>query len=456
MSKEHDALLFGVKDIMTDTKAEVQILATLLHVKDSYYMVSDRLKEEMFYDLNHQLIFKGIKELAKKGTEIDQVTMHEIIIEKGYHKLPGAETLLSTMIQLPTDMVKAYMLEAHIEVMKQIYQRRQLHKIGGDVREKAMNGEAANEIITYLNTEIVDLNQVADEDFNAERTVMEAYEDTQKIDDTSFVKTGIIVLDEFIFGLQLTDLVILGGAASMGKTAFALRIFKNMIEAGECPAFFSLEMGKKQLITRLLAMDAEINLLSIRKKSLSMMQREKMEKTAKELSKKKFLIDDKTGDLYQILNKIRKYNIKYGTKVFVIDYLQLVNVTLGRNSSREREIATISRSLKQIARDLEVIIIALSQLSREVGKRTDTKPKLSDLRESGAIEQDADFVIFPYRPAYYENRDTSKIPFKERAEIIIAKGRGTGTKSLFVDFISQYTKYLNGNEPSPEDSEIPF
>jgi len=241
----------------------------------------------------------------------------------------------------------------------------------------------------------------------------------------------------------------------MGKTAFALRIFQNATEFGYHPVFFSLEMGANQLATRIIASESNIELNKIRTKSMSMNQRDKLREAAENLAKKKFVIDDKSGRLDQILNKIRKYHIKFGSKLFIIDYLQLASVNIGNKSNREQEISKITRSLKELAREKSIVIIALSQLNREVSKRGDKRPMLSDLRESGSIEQDADFVIFPYRPAYYEPE--KKPPFREDAKLIIAKGRSTGTATIDVQFIRFYTKYLNGPEDeAPDDSDIPF
>jgi replicative DNA helicase len=459
--REDEILMQGITNIMTDSVTEAQILATILTQKDSYYIIADKINEKMFYKLEHQLIYRSISDVANENKEIDTITILENAKTKGYFKIPGAQQLMVVLTSLPTDNVRSFMIEAHVQILQEVYQRRKLHMIASGVQSKCLDNNESNEIINYINNEIVDLTNINEEEFDPEKVVHQTMNDIENSDDKSFVKTGIQVLDDFIYGFQLTDFVVIGGAPSMGKTAFVIAIFLNMLLNKSHPAFFSLEMGKKQLITRLLAMLSEVSLSDIRKKAITQGQKEALRRKAHLLAKEKFLIDDKTGDLSQIINKIRKYNAKFGTKVFIIDYLQLVNIDLGKSSTREREIATISRSLKEVARTLEVIIIALSQLSREVGKRSDTRPKLSDLRESGAIEQDADFVIFPYRPAYYDNFET-KIPFKERAELIIAKGRGTGITGmaqddkLFIYFISSFTKYLNGDEQTQEDNTINF
>jgi replicative DNA helicase len=302
---------------------------------------------------------------------------------------------------------------------------------------------------------VVNLINLNDEEFDKTSAIKETIDNMQSSNLDDVIKSGIYKLDDFIFGFMLCDFIIVAGATSMGKTAFALRLFLNLIMQGMYPAFFSLEMSSQQLISRLLAMISNVGLSDIRRRSLTDSQWEKMHLAVATLEEQKFTIDDKSGNLNQISNKIRKYHIKYGTKVFFIDYIQLVKVNLGKRANREQEVATISRTLKELCRELKIIIISLSQLSREVSKRTNHRPMLSDLRESGAIEQDADFVLFPYRPAYYDTFET-QIPYIEDATLIIAKGRGTGLKDIDMKFISTRTNYLNGEPNEDENEDTPF
>jgi replicative DNA helicase len=458
IDEEHEIYLHGMLESIRDEAAERKVLGTILTRKDSYYPHADQLFEELFFLKEHQYIYRAIKIVAAEGKVIDIVTVGSVIKE---HKLQkesksvtseGGTQLISILVRLGDHANYFFEMDDHIAILNKVYQRRRIIEISSQMRRKCENHDQPDEIVNFVTSELVSLNQIGEKDFDhiaaVQQTMIEMTDESAK----DFIKSGIRPLDDFIFGFQLSDQVIIGGAPSMGKTAFALRLFRNFISAGLCPAYFSLEMSKSQLISRMIASDGFIPLGAIRRKALSPNQKTTMMRVSSSIMENPFMIDDKTGSLEKILNKIRKYVIKYGTKVVIVDYLQLVSVHLGKGSNREQEIATISRAFKEIARDLGIVMIALSQLSRESSKNK-RRPMLSDLRESGSIEQDADFVIFPFRPAYYETHE-QKLPQKEDAELIIAKGRGTGIETVKVKFMAIFTKFLNNYNEEDAQQEI--
>lgn len=451
---EHEIYLQSLVNIVHDAATEKSVLASIIEIKDFYYQVADKLFEDLFYKREYQLIFRAVKMVAEAGKPIDKLSVLNILRELKLKEYPD---LFSVINHLSVSYYTHAHIDGHIDILTSIYQRRQLIKLSSETQRKCTELEQPEEIMNFINQELVGLTQINDTDFNVETTVFDVMKSIYDTTIKNLIKSGIASLDEFIGGFEYKNLVVVGGAASMGKTAFALCLFQNFIDQNLCPVYFSLEMSTPELVSRMLASDAEVHLSSIRHKNLLPSQRNAMDAATIKLSKKRFVIDEKVRNLNQLMNKIRKYTIKNNSKVVILDYLQLVKVDLGKRNggTREQEIATISRSLKEMAMDFGILVIALSQLSREVGKRQGSKrPMLSDLRESGSIEQDADFVIFPYRPAYYEV-ENNKIPFMETAELVIAKGRGTGMGNVEVKFISKFTKYYNEKEPQVKTGDTP-
>ena len=257
------------------------------------------------------------------------------------------------------------------------------------------------------------------------------------------IPTGFIDLDYKLSGLQPSDLVLIAARPSMGKTAFVLNIAQHMaFRQNKSVAIFSLEMSKEQLVNRLFALEAHVDAQLIRNGNLKDSDWEKLIEGAGTIGQSKLIIDDTSGiSITELRSKCRKMKLEMGLDAIIIDYLQLMSGSGGRsNESRQQEISEISRALKGVARELNVPVIALSQLSRAVEQRTDKRPMLSDLRESGAIEQDADVVMFIYRDDYY-NPDTND---KNIAEIIIAKQRNGPIGTVRLAWIPQYTRF--GNE----------
>jgi replicative DNA helicase len=256
------------------------------------------------------------------------------------------------------------------------------------------------------------------------------------------IPTGFLDLDYKTAGLQPSDLILVAARPSMGKTAFVLNIAQHVaFKANKAVAIFSLEMSKEQLVNRLFALEAQVDAQSLRTGNLKDSDWEKLIESAGIIGRSNLIIDDTPGiSISELRSKCRKYKLEHGLDIIIIDYLQLMTGRVGsKTESRQQEISEISRALKAIARELNVPVIALSQLSRAVEQRPDHRPMLSDLRESGAIEQDADVVMFIYRDDYY-NKDTE---LKNIAEIIIAKQRNGAIGTVNLTWLPQYTKFAN-------------
>ena len=256
------------------------------------------------------------------------------------------------------------------------------------------------------------------------------------------IPTGFIDLDYKLSGLQPSDLVLIAARPSMGKTAFVLNIAQYIaFKKEKGVAVFSLEMSKEQLVNRLFSLESQVDAQAIRTGNMKDSDWEKLIEGAGIIGSSRLIIDDTPGiSISELRSKCRKYKLEHGLDIVIIDYLQLMTGSVGRSSeSRQQEISEISRSLKGLARELNVPVIALSQLSRAVESRPDKRPMLSDLRESGAIEQDADVVMFIYRDEYY-NKDSE---FKKQAEIIIAKQRNGPVGTVNLAWLGEYTKFAN-------------
>ena len=256
------------------------------------------------------------------------------------------------------------------------------------------------------------------------------------------IPTGFIDLDYKLSGLQPSDLILVAARPSMGKTAFVLNIAQYVaFKKDRATAIFSLEMSKEQLVNRLFSLESQVDAQALRTGNMKDSDWEKLIEGAGIIGKSKLIIDDTPGiSVSELRSKCRKYKLEHGLDLIIIDYLQVMTGSVGKRSeSRQQEISEISRSLKGLARELNVPVIALSQLSRAVESRPDKRPMLSDLRESGAIEQDADVVMFIYRDEYY-NKDSE---YKKQAEIIIAKQRNGPVGTVHLAWLGEYTKFAN-------------
>ena len=310
--------------------------------------------------------------------------------------------------------------------------------------------EEPSEIIAVMLRNLINIQEMGEvEDFNKISEIDNLMQIIKSKEIPPVVKSGVKRLDNFMFGWEYGEMVVLAGAPSMGKTALALEIFKNAIFLNYKPVFFSLEMTDKALMKRMFAAHGEVELSKMRSMDLDETDIDKLQNAANLFKEHDFWIDFKTRKITKICNHIRKFVIRHGTKLVILDYLQLADCDGVKTSNREQQIAIMSRSLKEVAAELEIVIIPLSQINRGVNSRENKRPMLSDLRESGAIEQDADMVCFVYRPEYY-NLSEQK-PVIENAELIIAKGRNTGVGTVEVQYMSKYTKYISDEHRTPKD-----
>lgn len=447
MSLQLDLLSEGNFFGQANLEVEETVLATFVNYPDSYYECADKLNMTAFSREETRYIYNCIDECSKES-KIDIVTITDKLKEKGYvariMEKHGAD-LITYLNEICYRVNNDDHISAHVDILMSYSARRELSLLANLINEKSNDMDSPEEIINKINEVIVGIQDIREEEvFNSVNVLKEMLHDMTDLEGKNFIKSYITKLDNFIYGWELTDLIVIAGAASMGKTAFMLEIVKNHIVRMQKVGVFSLEMSSKQMVTRMVASEACVNLGRIRRKQVDEADLQDIHLAMGKFDKDNYWIDDKSGDLWKICNKIRKLYMKHDCKLFIIDYIQLISVNLGKRANREQEISTITRTLKQLARELGVVIIGLSQISRKVTERANKRPTLSDLRESGAIEQDADSVMFVYRPAYYNLE--GGIPRIEDVEIIIAKGRSTGLDTIRLKFISQYTKYIAEDE----------
>jgi replicative DNA helicase len=427
-----------------NVELEELVLGAIINYPEKYYELSDQLSDQDFTAMQNIYIYKALKEVSKES-KIDIATVTDMIVQKKYHELfkqRGFDilTYINDMCErIDTDMH----LEAHIKILNGYAKRRATVILGKNVIEKSNEMEDPDDILSYISSELLTIQEMGEvEDFNSLKaidTLMNSFHSREK---PELFTSGIESLDEFIEGFEKGELIIVAGAPSMGKTACALAMFKNSIFENYNPIYYSLEMSDQALMKRLFSSECDIELRKMRSNEFSKEDVDCLEEFSVELKEKKFWIDYKSRRLNKICSSIKKNVIRNKSKIIFIDYLQLIISGGSKQSTREQEVAKISRALKELAADLDIPIIALSQISRAVNARENKRPGLSDLRESGAIEQDADMVCFVYRPAYY-NLDNAPIPPLEDAEIIIAKGRNTGVGTVDVQFVSRFTKYIS-------------
>jgi replicative DNA helicase len=456
-------------------EAEQALLGALLHNNTVYEKVSDILYPACFADAAHGRIYEAISRLVERGQIADPITLKDYFSKDESLDLVGGGAYL---VNLAASVVSVVNVRDYAKTIHDMYLRRQLITIGEDVVNTAYAFDldlGADVQIETAEQQLFDLatkGEVGGGFIPFSKALTEAIElaqIAQKRDSHIVgVTTGLLDMDQWLGGLHPSDLIILAARPSMGKTALALNMAFNAAYAyiqknkheGAPVAFFSLEMSAEQLATRLLAQEAEISSDKIRRGDIKESDFPKFVEVSRRVSTIPLFIDDTPAlSISALRSKARRLKRQHGLGLIVIDYLQLLQPPLGRKNSsdgRVQEISEISRSLKAIAKELEVPVLALSQLSRAVEQREDKRPQLSDLRESGSIEQDADIVMFIYREEYYESR---KMPpegselypawldnmnkIHNQAEVIIAKQRHgpVGKVKLFYD--SRYTKFGN-------------
>jgi replicative DNA helicase len=305
------------------------------------------------------------------------------------------------------------------------------------------NGTPVHKVINEISEKITDAssNKSATE-VDIQQGLREFIDNQQKSLDQKLLPTYVPEIDKIIGGFEYSDLIIIAGAASMGKTSFMLKLLQNFLKYQKSVAIFSLEMSNNQLLTRLLSMETGVKIRNIRYNNLDTSDWDKLHTAIGKYEKTSFTMDGQTTSLTDVLNKIKKLKIQKDIDVVFIDYLQLITASSGK-MSREQEVAKIARSLKNIAKELNIVVVALSQLSRALMQRDNKRPVLSDLRESGEIEQAADTIMFAFREEYYTMENPRDI---QDAEIIIAKGRNVGIGTAYMKFQPSNVLFLSPEE----------
>lgn len=428
-----------------DIDAEQAVLGSMLTDKDAVAEAIETLKEEDFYRDDNKAIFEAVLNLYSKSEPVDIITLKDELESMGkFEQVGGFEYLANLPDKVPTTAN----VQKYIKIVEEKSLLRNLIKTANEIIDLGYSStEDVEDIMDNAERKIFDIMQrksqkgytpIKDVLVESFTKLEELYNRKQHI---TGVPTGFVELDYKTAGLHGSELILVAARPAMGKTAFALNIAANAALRGNVPvAIFSLEMSKDQLVNRILCGEAMVDSNKVRTGKLEEDDWVKLAGAIGPLSESEIYIDDTPGiSIMEIRTKCRKLKMEKNIGLVVIDYLQLVQGSNKRSGSREQEISEISRSLKILAKEINVPVIALSQLSRAVEQRPDHRPMLSDLRESGAIEQDADIVMFLYRDDYY-NKESEK---KDIAEVIIAKQRGGSTGTVELLWMGNYTKFVN-------------
>lgn len=435
-----------IKRIMPNNlEAEQSVIGAMIMDREAIIMASEILIRQDFYHQQYGVLFETMVELYNEEQPVDMVTLQNRLREKD---VPAEVSSLEFVGELVAAVPTSANIKYYANIVKEKATLRRLIKVNEEIANQCYLGrESLEDIMADTEKKIFDLlqNKSGGDYVPIKQVVIQALEKIEQASKTkgnvTGIATGFVDLDYRTSGLQPSDLVLVAARPSMGKTAFVLNIAQYVaFHSDLCTAIFSLEMSKEQLVNRLFSLESRVDAQLLRSGNLADSDWEKLIEGAGTIGRSKLIIDDTPGiSISELRSKCRKYKLEHDLKLIIIDYLQLMSGS-GRSDSRQQEISDISRSLKGLARELNVPVIALSQLSRQVEQRPDHRPMLSDLRESGAIEQDADVVMFIYRDDYY-NKDT---PDKNIAEIIIAKQRNGPIGTINLVWLPQYTKFEIG------------
>lgn len=427
-------------------EAEQSVVGAMLMDREAIVAASEIICGEDFYQVTYGVIFDTIIELFNEGKPVDLVTLQERLKEKD---VPPEVSSLEFVRDLITAVPTSANVKYYAEIVAEKATFRKLIKLNEEIANTCyLAKEPLEAVLEQTEKKVFELVQKRNTgDFvPIQQVVLNTLERIEKASKNkgtvTGIPTGFIDLDYKLSGLQPSDLILLAARPSMGKTAFVLNLAQYMaFKVNKTVAIFSLEMSKEQLVNRLFALESQVDSQALRTGNLKDSDWEKLIESAGTIGRSNLIIDDTPGiSISELRSKCRKYKLEHDLSVIIIDYLQLMSGRVGgRSESRQQEISEISRSLKGVARELNVPVIALSQLSRAVEQRPDHRPMLSDLRESGAIEQDADVVMFLYRDEYY-NKDTEHL---NEAEVIIAKQRNGPIGTVNLAWLPNYTKFAN-------------
>ena len=425
-------------------EAEQSVIGSMLMGREAVMAASELLAADDFYQQQYGIIFESMVELFNEGKPVDVVTLQNRLKEKDVPpEISNMEFVRDLLEAVPTSANVKY----YANIVKDKATLRKLIRVNEEIanecylgKEKTVDILADTEkklfnLLMQQNTgDYVPIRQVV---LNALDTIEKASKTTGSV---TGVPTGFTDLDYQTAGLQPSDFILVAARPSMGKTAFVLNIAQHIaFRCKKAVSIFSLEMSKEQLVNRLFALESRVDSQKIRTGNLNDDEWSRLIEGAGVVGESKLIIDDTPGiSIGELRSKARKYKIDHDIGIIIIDYLQLMSGN-GKSDSRQQEVSDISRSLKALARELNIPVVALSQLSRAVEQRPDHRPMLSDLRESGAIEQDADVVMFIYRDDYY-NKDSEE---KGIAEIIVAKQRNGPIGTVKLVWLPNYTKFAN-------------
>ena len=425
-------------------EAEQSVIGAMISDNDAVTIAQEIVKAEDFYSRQYAVIFEAITELYEKNVAVDPITLQTKLREKNLPpEVYSTEMIAGLIAAVPTSVY----IRDHAQIVADKALLRRLIRASEEIEADcyAQNKDMES-ILNEAEKKVYDLTQkgAANDYTPIKKIVVDAVEKIEQASRVSGnitgIPTGFTDLDNRTAGLQPSDFILIAARPSMGKTALALNIAEHVtFEEEKSVAIFSLEMSKESLMNRMFSMQSHIDAQKIRTGDLSDREWSDLMESAGRIGDSKLIIDSTPGiSVPEIRSKCRRYRMDHGLDLVIIDYLQLMSGS-ARNDSRQQEISDISRSLKGLARELDVPVIALSQLSRAVEGRPNHRPMLSDLRESGAIEQDADLVMFIYREDYYKE-DTDK---RGVAEIIIAKQRNGPIGTVELAWVPNQTKFQN-------------
>lgn len=426
-------------------EAEQSVIGAMIMDREAITVASEIITGEDFYGRQYGVLFDAMVELNDEGKPVDLVTLQDRLKEKD---VPPEVSSLEFIRDLITAVPTSANIKYYANIVAEKATLRKLIRLNEEIANTCYVGKENLEVILEdTEKRVFELVQRRNtgEFVPIRQVVMNAMDKIEKASknkgNVTGIATGFIDLDYRTAGMQPSDLILIAARPSMGKTAFVLNIAQYVaFRSNQTVAIFSLEMSKEQLVNRMFSLESRVDAQHLRTGNLSDAEWEKLIESAGVIGKSGLIIDDTPGiSISELRSKCRKFKLEHNLQMIIIDYLQLMSGSGKGSDSRQQEVSDISRSLKALARELSVPVIALSQLSRAVEQRPDHRPMLSDLRESGAIEQDADMVMFIYRDDYY-NKDTEK---KGIAEIIIAKQRNGPIGTVELVWLPEYTKFAN-------------
>ena len=435
---------------------ERSVLGSLMVDRAGYDIVTDILSPDSFYDKKHQLIYAAIRDLAAEDKPFDAISVKAQLEKNGTFNDAGQMVYLADLVREATGSAG---IRYHAEVIAEKYIKRQLITASSEMQTQAFDETIDSQEL--LNSAQQSLYRISQDSQHKDFTQINPVVDRvyKSIEDAAKLKGGLSgvptlfhKIDDITSGWQNSDLIIIAARPAMGKTAFALSMARNIAVSQRLPmAFFSLEMSNDQLVKRLVSNVCEIAADKLRSGALKPYEWTQLDSKITELKDAPLFIDDTSSlSIFELRTKARRLVAEHGVKIIMIDYLQLMTASGSgiKFGNRQEEVSTISRNLKALAKELDVPIIALSQVNREVTKREGEeakRPQLSDLRESGAIEQDADIVCFLHRPEYYkiyQSNDNTQ-DYRGKAEFIIAKHRNGALDIVQLKFKPEFTRFMN-------------